>query len=143
MACAPSPRDPDTKPWSILLLGWGISSILDVIGAFLRREGVEDLADALGCALDAALGSLSQDRLEHGEDLLDRIENGGCLGDKLAPLHLNECLKCRNSQRNGQPGRPFFKDQWERRGEERRFGQWESGQKEGRGQPQLDAGARA
>jgi len=40
------------------------------------REGVEEGADALPCVFDGALGGFSEQQLELGEDLLDRVEVG-------------------------------------------------------------------
>lgn len=42
----------------------------------MRREEIEQCADAFPCCLDRALGGLAQKQLEFGEDLFDRIEIG-------------------------------------------------------------------
>jgi hypothetical protein len=42
----------------------------------MRREGVEQFADALPCGFDGAFGGLAQEQFEFGEHLLDGIEVG-------------------------------------------------------------------
>ena len=42
--------------------------------AFLRDKAFEEDADAPPCCFDDSLGGLTQECLEPGEDLLDRIE---------------------------------------------------------------------
>jgi hypothetical protein len=42
--------------------------------AFLGCEGVEKACDSVPQAVDGSLGSFSQQRLDFGEELLDRIE---------------------------------------------------------------------
>ncbi len=49
----------------------------EIVGAFLGAEGVEEGADAGPQILDCSLGGLAQQRLEFGEEQLDRVEVGG------------------------------------------------------------------
>ena len=55
----------------------GISGVFEVVGAFLRLEGCEKLADCRAEGLWGASGGLSQEVLELGEDLFDRVQIGG------------------------------------------------------------------
>jgi hypothetical protein len=48
--------------------------IREIVGAFFGCECVEQSCDAVPKAVDGALGGLSQQRLELGEELLNRIE---------------------------------------------------------------------
>jgi hypothetical protein len=48
----------------------------EAVVAFRWREGVGDAADGGPETLDGALGGLSQERLELGEGVLDRVEVG-------------------------------------------------------------------
>ena len=50
-------------------LGRSISGVLEVVGAFLRREAAEKLADGSRDGVDGSGGSFAQQRLELGEDL--------------------------------------------------------------------------
>lgn len=67
----------------------------------MRREGIEQLSDALPCGLDGALGGFSQEQFEFGEDLLDRVEvrtvgpGGGtlCCGESARPCHVRWVLE--------------------------------------------------
>lgn len=53
-----------------------VSGISHVVCAFLRREAVEQCAEAFPDGLDSALGGGAHEVFEFGEDLLDRVQVG-------------------------------------------------------------------
>ena len=55
---------------------WNIAGVGEVVGAFGRGEGVERLAEGVPEGRDGSLGGGSQQGLELGEDLLDRVQIG-------------------------------------------------------------------
>lgn len=55
---------------------WTISGIGEIVGAFLRREAFEDVAEGVPEGGDSPGGDLAEQRLELGEGLLDRVEIG-------------------------------------------------------------------
>jgi hypothetical protein len=55
--------------WSVMDLGWGISCVLEIIGAFAGRESCEDFAERGGHGFNAACGGFAQQVLELGEKL--------------------------------------------------------------------------
>ena len=57
-------------------LRWNIARVDEVIGALGRREGVEPAADGAPEVVDAWRPGAAEQRLQLGEDLLDRIEIG-------------------------------------------------------------------
>ena len=61
-------------------LGWSIAGIGEVIGAFLRGEAVEKVADAAPSGFDCAGVGFAQQGLQRGKYLLDRIEVGRIAG---------------------------------------------------------------
>jgi Penicillin-insensitive murein endopeptidase len=68
---------------SVLLLGLRISCILEVCGAFGGRVLGEDFAAGVGDGFVSSRTGLSQQGLELGEHLLDRVEVGGELSREL------------------------------------------------------------
>ena len=62
-------------------LGWRVSCVFEVVGAFLRGEGRQRLADGGADVVVGARLGLAQEVFELGEDLLDRVEVGGVFGD--------------------------------------------------------------
>ena len=55
---------------------WSVSSIAEVVGTFRRREGVKKSGNSVPEAFDGTLGGFSEQGLELGEELLDRIKVG-------------------------------------------------------------------
>jgi len=49
---------------------------LEIVGAFFGREGVEELTDGGADRIDGSGGSLSEQMLELGKDLFDRVQVG-------------------------------------------------------------------
>ena len=54
-----------------------ITSIAEVVGAFLGGEGTEEFADRDAYGFDSSRGGFSQQMFELGEDLFDRVQVGG------------------------------------------------------------------
>jgi hypothetical protein len=50
-----------------------VSEEVQIVLAFSGREEVEECAGAAPCVFDGALAGLSQQVLEFGEDLFDRV----------------------------------------------------------------------
>jgi hypothetical protein len=66
---------PASSSSSCSRLGWrAVASVRDVVLAFGLREAIEQFADAFPKALSVPRFSSAEQRLEFGEDLLDRIE---------------------------------------------------------------------
>ena len=59
-----------------------VSSVEEVISAFVRGEVIEQAAEAFPAGLDGLLGGVSQEMLELGEGLLDGVEVGGALSQR-------------------------------------------------------------
>ena len=57
-------------------LGLCIACVFEVVGAFLWREGFEELADGGADGFDGSRGGFAQQVLELGEDLLDGVQVG-------------------------------------------------------------------
>ena len=57
-------------------LGWRISGVLEIVGAFLGSKCAEDLTDGLADGLDGSRSCFSQQVLELGEDLFDGVQVG-------------------------------------------------------------------
>lgn len=53
-----------------------VSGVFEVIAAFLRREAIEQVANRVPEVIDGSLGGFSEERLEFGEYLFDRVEVG-------------------------------------------------------------------
>ena len=62
--------------------GLSISSVDEVVGAFLRGVVSEQCASGGDEGLDGARRRVAQQMLELGENLFDRIEIGRVLGEK-------------------------------------------------------------
>src|ERR1700733_7107397 len=67
---------------SLLHLALPVSCVLEVCGAFGGRVVGEDFSACVGDRLVASRFGLSQQSLELGEDLLDRVEVGGVFGQE-------------------------------------------------------------
>src|SRR3984885_10839828 len=67
---------------SLLHLALPVSCVLEVWGAFGGRVVGEDFSACVGDRLVASRFGLSQQSLELGEDLLDRVEVGGVFGQE-------------------------------------------------------------
>src|SRR5215471_21580387 len=57
-------------------LGSAVSCICEVVCAFLRGVGVEELADSRDEGFDGSCSRLAQEMLELCKDLLDRVQIG-------------------------------------------------------------------
>src|SRR5229473_6548605 len=66
----------------MILSGCSISRVFEVVGAFFWGEGFEELSDALPGRLDGSLVGFPEQRLEFGEELLDRVEVRAVLGQE-------------------------------------------------------------
>ena len=53
-----------------------VSGVSEVIAAFLWREAIEQVANRVPEVIDGSLGGFSEERLELGEYLFDRVEVG-------------------------------------------------------------------
>ena len=53
-----------------------VSGVSEVIAAFLWREAIEQVANRVPEVIDGSLGGFSEERLEFGEYLFDRVEVG-------------------------------------------------------------------
>jgi len=54
-----------------------IAQIFEIVGAFLGCEGIKKLADCCANRVDGSRGSLSEQVLELGKELFDRVQVGG------------------------------------------------------------------
>src|SRR6266487_2804520 len=57
-----------------MILSSRISGVFEVIGAFLWREGLEQLADCRAEGFNGARGAFSQQVFELGKDLFDGVQ---------------------------------------------------------------------
>ncbi len=57
-----------------MILSPRVSGVFEVIGAFLWREGLEQLADCRAEGLNGARGAFSQQVFELGKDLFDGVQ---------------------------------------------------------------------
>ena len=53
-----------------------VSGVSEVIAAFLWREAIEQVANRVPEVIDGSLGGFSEERLEFGGYLFDRVEVG-------------------------------------------------------------------
>src|SRR6202051_2606195 len=58
----------------MMQLGFPISCVLKIVGAFVGCKSSEDFADRGANGFDGARGGLAQEVLDLGEDLLDRVQ---------------------------------------------------------------------
>src|SRR5258708_3020757 len=74
-------------------LGWGVSSVFEVVGTFVWHEGCEGLTDCGPDGLDGSCGGFAQQVLEFGEYLLDRVQVGRIFRQKeeLCANRADEC----------------------------------------------------
>ena len=73
--------------YSGMTLGLPIAGVGEVVGALGRGVGVEELADGRDDSFEGSSRRLTQEMLELGEDLPDRLRSGEYLGrkDSFAP----------------------------------------------------------
>ena len=65
-----------------MILGLPIAGVGEVVGAFGRVAGAEQLAYGIDHGVEGSRRRLAQEMLELGEDLLDRIEIGRVFGEE-------------------------------------------------------------
>src|SRR5260370_27393530 len=63
--------------YSGMILSPRVSGVFEVIGAFLWREGLEQLADCRAEGLNGARGAFSQQVFEPGKGLFDGVQSRG------------------------------------------------------------------
>jgi hypothetical protein len=59
---------------SVIVLGWPVTGVDEVVGALLNGVFVEELCDRFGNSLDSTGVGFAQQRFEFGEHLLNRVE---------------------------------------------------------------------